>query len=445
MANITGWIRYQRRDRLARQIISTYKHHSGLKIDVLPRLGFHQNYAFLVLPFGSINSSFVSGNGESIKQNLGTMNLLADIIFNSIDDDSIASQLTKIGVSSDLKVSHDSVVFEISTADYLQEAIKIIISGLINLEITEAKIIASKNRVLNYLSSLERDSEFYMRRTLRQCVFSKSEYYNSPEGTRESVSNISLEDLQICYDNIFNISNVFLELLGDINDEEIVESLSTVLQSSKLKQHNKYLDLVEDYSNFGVVKREAEIIWQNPSPGFALAYNFDAKNNAQRLIGKENVQLYYEAKILLEMCIGASSDAFDEFLQSGLLGEALYYDFNISREYALIEIYGKSLNPEATVKLISQKLETFISDKDSFSNDIFESRWKAIFGQFVQNLDSLHLAGEQASRARLNYIEFADYSTIFNEIRLESDKILDKFSFVKEDNRAIVISSSIAN
>lgn len=436
--NRLGTNNYQRRDRLSNQIMTSYQHYSGFKIDVLPRDGFSEKFAAIAILHGTSDAKFIDKDThEEVHLPLGSLHLLAHMIFEADTKDSIANNLAKIGISGHLKVDKFSTIFYINTVDFYQEAVKIILRGLLEYKVNESDFKRAKKDVLSELSLLKEDTDYSRRKNVLKALYNAPELYESALGTRESLNNITLKDLETCQRNLFAYDKLALILAGEFKENILVSNVIDYLDQNLL-EHPAEVNIlnIEAEPKEIVPKQVKSLSLSNPS--FDLAYRYDLDNANYARGGKDNLQLSLEADIYLKQIIGLGTNAFEEIRASGLLGERLDYKINVSDNLAYLRISGSSLKPELSASLVAEYVETAIANKD-FSYEQFKQSLNSAVGSFIKSMDSVVAYGLAAARARINYIDFPDYAVIFNEVEERAEHIVDSLDFVKPENRTLLI------
>lgn len=433
-----GLYSYQRRESLTRQKITTYRHLSGMNIDVLKRDGFGQKYAALILPYGAMHTKFIDVLTDSeVQVPLGSLKLLSKMIFSFIEEGSLAVELAKYGISGNLIVDHSYLIFEIITNEYYYDAVEILLDTVLNVDLDERKLVAAKRDVRADLLKVTREPEYFINKNLKKALYDQPEYYEEVEGNLASIESISLEDVHRVFRNLFNIKNLSLILAGEFEEEKLLPRVAEILQNRNY-QINKNTQIVL-YKNYrDDFDRFQELNWQYTSDAFGLAYRKVSDNDNYIVGGKDIIKARIEAKMLLDFVIGYGSDNFKHINETGLLGNEIEYNFNINQEFSYLSIRASSLDPRITADAIAHNLERFLENKDIDFNDM-EPRWKASVGKFIRDMDTVSKFGRAASYARAMGIEFADYATIYNSMHDEISEIYKHFKFIKPENRTVLI------
>lgn len=435
-----GLTKYQRREPISKKIVSSYQHQSGFRIDVLPRDGFSQKYLSLVIPYGSAYTRFIDPrSNEEVELPLGTINLLAAIIFTYSAEGTLASELEKIGIVPKLDVGHSSIIFEMSTVDFLPNAAELILEKFREFELTEEVIAAVKSRVLRKVSALKSRSDYFIEKEIRSAIYKAPEIFTPVLGTKASVKAITLEDLQLCLDNLFSPHNISFVLAGEFDEDFVVNRMAR--QMSEFDDRAEESKIKRTELEREDIVRKKIVSWDRPNSAFAIVYRFDSTYKPYSRGGKDNLKLNMEANIVMDMLIGPFTEAFEDIRGTGLLGDKINYQLNVDDDIAFLEMSGNSINPELTVDVITEKLESLISD-GYYDAEIFDMSWNATVGHFIREVDSISEYGHAASLARINNIDFVDYSTIFKEVKSKESAVLESLNFIRAENRAVLICNS---
>ncbi|MEP7146529.1 MAG: pitrilysin family protein, partial [bacterium] len=97
----------------------------------------------------------------------------------------------------------------------------------------EEEINRAKEQRLNSLLSMIDDGEYLADKVFKKFVYENSPYAFPVEGTRESVNNITRDDIFTLYKKIFSPENLIVAFVGDISSEEALEKINERFSSWK--------------------------------------------------------------------------------------------------------------------------------------------------------------------------------------------------------------------
>ncbi len=181
-----------------------------------------------------VRAKFVFTLGNEVDKYGGELYLLSRILNLS----KLSHILENAGSTLDVQAEYDflSIEFELLSKFHF-DVLKKIINYLRRFKITQKEFELSKNRLLQELK-LKKD-EFYhvVRYRFYKELYGNHRYAKPITGTGESISKISLNDINNLFQKLLNRNIVKLLLVGDVNQAEIDDynELIDLFPSKKIK------------------------------------------------------------------------------------------------------------------------------------------------------------------------------------------------------------------
>ncbi len=438
MNPMPGMIRYERKDKVTGQLVHVYQHHSGFKIDLIPKAGFKNKYCSFLIPFGAEHLNYLDRySGDVIKAELGTAHFLEHCIFSSADSSGVVSQLTALGVDTEAYTTATYTLFSFTCVESFAEALKLYFRAIFSPEFSDEKTKREKEIILTELNMYKEDLSTAAERILMQALYSHPAFYEDILGTADSIAAIETEDLRRMHKNFYTPSCMSLILVGSFEEEEalirgVAEWLEIYVGSGL--RYPKLLPLEGDPEEEITPMQRLEL--PSSTSSFYLAYKKPTLRGHEHRDGSEILRSKMSGKLVTSMLIDQGSGAFEELYDEGLVDESLSIDYTVESTYAYLSISGDSMQPERAAEKLAARLEEYIR-LGAFDEQRMDELIRSRLGDFLRSLDDVEQCGEAAVRTRLRHLEFSDYASVFYS--LKGREMLKELDFVKPENRAVVV------
>ena len=209
---------------LAKEEYFYMKHPSGLDIYVYPKKGYSSKYAVIGTNFGSINNTFkVKGEESYTVLPDGIAHYLEHKLFESVDGDAF-SLFSKTGASANAYTSFEKTAYLFSCSDNFEESLNILLDFVQSPYFTPQNVEKERGIISQEIKMYQDSPEWKMLINLLESL-----YHNHPvkidiAGSVESIQKITPEILYKCYDAFYNLNNMAICLVGDIDPERIFSS-----------------------------------------------------------------------------------------------------------------------------------------------------------------------------------------------------------------------------
>ena len=239
-------------------------------------------------------------------------------------------------------------------------------------------------------------------------------------GSVESIAKITPETLYKCYDAFYNLNNMVLCIVGDVEPDKIFSIVNKNLKNRPAVKVEKYYpdEPVE------VVKDTVTEKFDIQTSSFCLGFK-EKMDSGEIRTCKE---LAY-TDIILKCIASKTSEMYQDLLNQGLINTSSFAtEYFEGPGYASIIFSGESPNPKKTAEIIRNYADKI--KKSGIDKETFERSKKAIYGQnlsafnSVSDIANLSLAFALSGREIFEYINEIENAN-FDEISKELSKHLD--------------------
>ena len=407
-------------DRLGESYFEV-QHAAGLKIMIYPKPENHSTYAIFGTNYGSIDNTFRrSDEGEAATVPNGIAHYLEHKMFESEDGDAFA-RYAKTGASANAYTSFDKTCYLFSCAANVYDSLEILLDFVQHPYFTEKTVQKEQGIIGQEIRMYDDDPTW---RVLFNMLGGM--YHNHPvkidiAGTVESIAQITPELLYRCYHTFYNLNNMALCVVGNVEENRVLELCDRMLKPSA------------DVRVERIFQPEPETIVQPRicAKGSVVTplfyYGFKEKATHQPTDQQEAA-----TEILLEMLFGESSPLFRRLLDSALINEASFsYEYFNGPGYACVLFSGESKNPDAVAQAICGEAEK--ARREGLDPAAFARAQKAVYGRIISSCNSVEtiantmIGASFAGRSLYGMIEAVAQATCEQvEARLQEQMLPDR-------------------
>ncbi len=396
------------------------KHSSGLPIFIYPKPGYNSSYAIIGTRYGSINTTF-EADGKLIKVPDGIAHYLEHKLFESEDGDAF-SKYAKTGASANAFTSFDETCYLFSCTQNFEESLKILLDLIQSPYFTKEGVEKEQGIIGQEIRMYDDDPDLCLMYNLFNAL-----YHNHPlkidiAGTVESIREITPEKLYECYNAYYNLHNMVLCVVGDLDVNKVLKVADENLRSTKKVEVENIFPEEPD----SIVTKRIEQNFEISVKMFKIGFKESA--------GKEraSVKQMVCTDILLEAFSSTFSPLYYELMKKNLINTASFDGKYLEGPgYRSIIFSGESKDPDKVCEIIKEyadKLHENLIDKDTF-----EIVRKSVYGKYMASLNSTEIIGIEMVNGYFSGASPFDYLDCIKSVtlddvnkRLEEELLSDK-------------------
>lgn len=380
------------------------EHSSGLRIFVLPKEGYRSTYAIIGTPFGSINTEFNLKEGK-VRVPDGIAHYLEHKLFESEDGDAFA-KYAETGANANAYTSFDKTCYLFNCTEQFEKSLSILLELVTNPYFTKETVAKEQGIIGQEIKMYEDSPEWRVLFNLLGAM-----YHNHPvkvdiAGSIESIAEITPESLYTCYNSYYNLHNMALSVVGNVDVDEVLE-----ICDKYLKEQNKAeVESLFPAEPYEIKEAYTEQIFPVAVPIFNLGF----KLKAQRLHNEDELA---NLDILLFMLASSTSPMYRELMDKGLINSTFSYEVFEGSGYSAIIFSGESRDPEKVAEIICAYLEK-VKNEGLDEMDFIDSK-KATYGDAVSSLDSVDTVANMLEDFYFSKRKIFDYYEAITNATLE--------------------------
>lgn len=400
-------------------------HKSGLSVYIMPKKDYTSTYAIFGTKYGSVDSDFVVPGEEDITHVPdGIAHFLEHKMFEQEDGSNVFESFAKTGAMCNAYTSFNMTGYLFKSSGKPYEALAVLLDYVQKPYFTPENVEKEQGIIGQEINMGDDDPDWKL-----LFNFLKSMYHNNPvrleiAGTVESISEIDADVLYKCYNTFYNLSNMVLVLVGDIDADKAMEIIEKgIIKEEPFTQEIKRIYPDEPKS---VCKRSITDKMSVSMPMFMLGFkDNDIGYGGNRLL-KKNI----ETDILNEMLFGKSSPLYEKLYNEGLINQKFGADYEPQIDYGFTAIEGESENPQKVYDMIIEYIDNL--HKKGLSEEEFERIKKVIWGRYIRSYNDIGGFSHEFISLKFMDIDYTDYYEVYKTVTLDDVKKRFEKHFDKE-------------
>ena len=404
------------------------EHPSGLNIYVYPKEDYASTYAMFGTNYGSIDSVFKrAGKAQMIEVPEGVAHFLEHKLFENEDGDAF-SKYAKTGASANAFTSFDRTCYLFSTTDNFEEAFEILLSFVTSPYFTKETVEKEQGIIGQEISMYDDDPNWRVYFNLLSSL-----YHNHPvkidiAGSKETIAKITPEILYECYNTFYNLGNMALAVVGNVNVDTIINICDKHLKKSEKVIIERKKTEEPDYAKQNITEQNLEVA----VPLFMFGYKL--KPEEEYMSCKKTMIL----NIILNIISGKTSKLYTNLLEEGLINPSFNGDVDNGRGFEMVIFSGESYDPKKIAENIKAEIKNLAVN--GISEEDFKINKKEMFGKIIKSFNDISfIASNLVSRHFENKDLFEVFSAVEDITLDEANKVLNEV-FIEENSALSIIN-----
>ena len=354
---------------------------NGLKVYLLPKVGFSKTYGLFSTRFGSIDTTFVPlHESEMIKVPDGIAHFLEHKMFEMENGDA-SDAFARLGANTNAFTSSSRTAYLFSTTSHEKECIELLLDFVQDIYLTDENVEKEKGIIAQEIKMYDDDPDWRVYFGSIQNLYNLHPVAIDIAGSVETVNNTTKEMLETCYNTFYHPSNMMLFVVGNIDANKAISIIRSNQAKKDFKMANKIVcQKVFEPNN---IKVKENVLTMDVEMNKIIV---SIKINEILSKPKEKIKRELSMNLLFDLLFSKSSKLYNDWLNKGIINDSFSASFTQERDYAFIQI-GCDCDDYETLKnhlldLIKNFKELKIEEKD------FERIKKKNIGLFINLFNS---------------------------------------------------------
>lgn len=384
---------------------------NGLQIYVLPKPGFQQAFATFSAKYGSIDREFIiPGEEKSTVVPDGIAHFLEHKMFETEEGD-VFNLYAKYGASANAYTSFDITTYLFSATDHIMENMDILVDMCQETYLTEENVEKEKGIIAQEIRMYDDNPEWRSYFGVLQGLFKNHPLKIDIAGTVESISKITKDTLNTCFQTFYHPSNMAFFIVGPVNPDEVIARIRANQEKKTFTRQQDILRLFpEEPEKAAQEKVETHLSVSIPRCLFGY------KEVYPNISGRPLLELEMITAVVFDCLFSRSAELFNLLYNEGLIDRGFSWEYEVTPSYGFSVIGGNTKDPDQLMRKIGEYVEA-IKQKGIAEEDFQRSR-KKIIGKFLEGLDSPRYIARNFTSYRFKDIDFFDTLPVLQEMTL---------------------------
>lgn len=348
-------------------------HKSGLKVFVMPKEHYKSAYAVIGTKYGSIDTCFKrSDKKDFIRVPEGIAHFLEHKLFESEELDAF-TRYAETGASANAYTSFDKTCYLFQCTDRFEDSLRILLDFVTHPYFTK-ETVEKEQGIIGQEITMYYDVPGWMSTfNLLKCLYKNHPVRIDIAGTVDSIAQITDRLLYDCYDTFYNLNNMALAVVGNVDPQQVVAVCDEMLKKSA----NVTVERVFDDEPRDIVKPYEEYNLAVSMPVFSFGYKEACKTPLPTV--KETVEM----NILLEILAGETSELYSRLFDEGLINSTFSKEYFTGSGYEAVIFEGESTNAKAVAQAVKEQVRKL--RENGISTQEFEAARRSLYGREIMS------------------------------------------------------------
>ena len=392
---------------------------SGLNLYVCYKKGFHKKIGMFGTKYGSLTNEFIDiKTGEKQVVPDGIAHFLEHKLFEKEGQNAL-DMFSKIGVDSNAYTSYDQTVFYFQTVDKFEESIKMLVKLIKEPYFTDENVEKEKGIIEQEIKMGLDDPNYILYYNTINQMYLNSNVKIDIAGSVESIQKINKELLYKCYDNFYNLNNMFFIVVGDVDVDKTIKLVDESINSYKNDISSKVVEKIS--------KKEPDIINEKEKVskmdigisklciGFKLPPITGSKNLKRKVIVDFIYNLYFSE----------ISDFFKNEYKKGIITSTIDLEYEGNSEFSHILLFAESDKIEILKDNIINEIKMI---KDiNIDEKLFDLVKKDEFGTSIIDSDAMSPSYSRIIDSAIENTNVYEALSLVKELKIEDIKEFMKY------------------
>ena len=425
-------LQYRKNDKTGEELYYT-RHSSGLGIYIIPKKDYSKTYAIFGTRYGSVDSKFVvPGESELTEVPDGIAHYLEHKMFDQPDGSNVFDKFSRYGGNANAFTSFNITAYLFAATSNIEENIETLMDYVQSPYFTEESVQKEQGIIGQEIRMYDDSGSWKLFFNFLNCLYKEHPVKKEIAGTVESISHITPEYLYKCYDTFYNLSNMSIVVVGNVDPVKISKVIENGVK--KNEPFEEKIKKVYPTEPDEVAKQYAEQSLSVAMPLFMTGF----KDTNNGFGGDELLKKSIETNIILKMLFGRSSKFYKSLYEKGLINNRFSLEYTMQPDYAYSSIDGESSDPKAVYEAVINEVEE--TRKNGLSKEDFERIKKVVWGEYIRSQNDVEDYAVTFLQMLFMDIDYFNFYDVYKTITFEDVQKRFEEHLVKEHSALSVIN-----
>ncbi len=354
---------------------------SGLRVQVVRKRGFERKFAVLAVRFGSVDRDFFDPErGARVTVPDGIAHFLEHCLFAEQSGD-VFQRFAALGGAANAGTSFSTTSYIVGCSERFDENLETLLDFVANPYFPEKNVEKEREIITQEIRMYRDSADWRIFTNLLEALYRDHPVRIDIAGTESSIREIDPSLLLSCYRCFYYPSNMGLFVAGDVDPRRVLR----LVERNHARKGIGPAPLTRRFFPAEPPSVARPIIAiELPVASHKVLLGF--KDSAPASDGPAISRREAVTNLLLDVCVGRSSSAFERLYDEGLVDDTFSAAYSADWGYGFTVLGGETDRPEALVKAMRRHLAA-VARRGVPADDFERIRAKAL-GKFYRYFNS---------------------------------------------------------
>ncbi|MBZ2024277.1 insulinase family protein [Streptococcus sanguinis] len=361
---------------------------NGLRVFLLPKNDFNETYGIISTNFGSVDTGIVSRETKQVTQYpAGIAHFLEHKLFEGPQGKDLLLEFTKLGAESNAFTSFTRISYLFSATDNISENLQLLQELVHRADFTKESILREQDIIGQEIEMYQDNPDYRLFFGALANLYPQTPLAEDIAGTKESISEITVENLKENFKNFYHPSNMTLFVIGNFDLEQIAAEIAE--QQEKLVFPGSSEPIEKIPVTLHPVVSTDTYRMEVASPKLAVGIR------GTDFVDESELYCYkITLKLLFAMMFGWTSKRFQSLYESGKMDNSLTLEVEVEKDFHFVMLTMDTQEPVGLSHQFRSAIKNFDKDPD-VTEEHLDTIKSEMFGDFLHGLNSLEYIATQ--------------------------------------------------
>ena len=361
---------------------------NGLRVFLLPKNDFNETYGIISTNFGSVDTGIVSRETKQVTQYpAGIAHFLEHKLFEGPQGKDLLLEFTKLGAESNAFTSFTRTSYLFSATDNISENLQLLQELVHRADFTKESILREQDIIGQEIEMYQDNPDYRLFFGALANLYPQTPLAEDIAGTKESISEITVENLKENFKNFYHPSNMTLFVIGNFDLEQIAAEIAEQQEKLVFAGSSEPIEKIP-VSLHPVVSTDTYRM-EVASPKLAVGIR------GTDFVDESELYCYkITLKLLFAMMFGWTSKRFQSLYESGKMDNSLTLEVEVEKDFHFVMLTMDTQEPVGLSHQFRSAIKNFDKDPD-VTEEHLDTIKSEMFGDFLHGLNSLEYIATQ--------------------------------------------------
>lgn len=361
---------------------------NGLRVFLLPKNDFNETYGIISTNFGSVDTGIVSRETNQVTQYpAGIAHFLEHKLFEGPQGKDLLLEFTKLGAESNAFTSFTRTSYLFSATDNISESLHLLQELVHRADFTKESILREQDIIGQEIEMYQDNPDYRLFFGALANLYPQTPLAEDIAGTKESISEITVENLKENFKNFYHPSNMTLFVIGNFDLEQMAAEIAEQQEKLVFAGSSEPIEKIP-VSLHPVVSTDTYRM-EVASPKLAVGIR------GTDFVDESELYRYkITLKLLFAMMFGWTSKRFQSLYESGKMDNSLTLEVEVEKDFHFVMLTMDTQEPVGLSHQFRSAIKNFDKDPD-VTEEHLDTIKSEMFGDFLHGLNSLEYIATQ--------------------------------------------------